>query len=204
MPDGLSAQPVFSIDTRTPAGGTYEIQLTYISWGFDWEAHYVASHTGKGRDGKERLRMRSWLTLVNDNGQTFPDAQLLVVAGTLNLASDFQALASPPVARGLNLTCYPIGSTAAGSPVPNYGPYPPAPPPMDGYGEGIIVTGARLQRADFESNSPITTLDKDSLAREENLGDLKLYRVPNTVDVAAKSMKQVAFLDREEVKAAFQ
>ncbi len=32
-----------SASTRAmPRGGTYEVQLTYISWGFDWEAHYVA------------------------------------------------------------------------------------------------------------------------------------------------------------------
>ena len=59
----------------------------------------------------------SWLTLLNDNGQSFPDAELLVVAGTLNVVSDFRSLADPPDARPLRLTCYPLGSTAAGSPV---------------------------------------------------------------------------------------
>ncbi|MFA9200046.1 MAG: hypothetical protein ACEQR8_02505, partial [Cypionkella sp.] len=37
------------------------------------------------------------------------------------------------------------------------------------------------------------------IAREEDLGDLKLYRVPEPVTVAARSQKQVAFLDRERV-----
>lgn len=40
-------------------------------------------------------------------------------------------------------------------------------------------------------------------ASEENLGDLKLYRVPEHVDVSAKSMKQVAFLDRGDVEGEF-
>jgi hypothetical protein len=43
VPAGLSAQPVYSIDTRDPRGGTYTVQLTYIAWGFDWQAHYVAT-----------------------------------------------------------------------------------------------------------------------------------------------------------------
>ena len=38
------------------------------------------------------------------------------------------------------------------------------------------------------------------VAQEEDLGDLKLYRVPEPVTVSAKGLKQVAFLDRDEVK----
>ena len=38
------------------------------------------------------------------------------------------------------------------------------------------------------------------MAREEDLGDLKLYRVPRPVTVAAKGMKQVAFLARDAVR----
>ncbi|HEU4651086.1 MAG TPA: hypothetical protein VFS49_06700, partial [Croceibacterium sp.] len=43
VPAGLSAQPVFSIDTRDPNGGTYTVELSYLAWGFDWQAHYVAT-----------------------------------------------------------------------------------------------------------------------------------------------------------------
>ena len=37
-------------------------------------------------------------------------------------------------------------------------------------------------------------------AVEENLGDLKLYRVPERVTVSAKGLKQIAFLDKDSVK----
>ena len=40
-------------------------------------------------------------------------------------------------------------------------------------------------------------------AEEEDLGDLKLFRVPVPVDVSAQGMKQVAFLNREDVEASF-
>ena len=40
-------------------------------------------------------------------------------------------------------------------------------------------------------------------AGEEQLGDLKLYRVPERVTVAAKGLKQVAFLNRQQVEADF-
>lgn len=196
VPAGLSAQPVFSVDTRDPAGGTYTIELTYLAWGFDWQAHYVATLEEPGRGDEVKLRLMSWLTLLNDNGQSFPDAELLVVAGKLNVVSNFQGLADPPDARPLALTCYPIGSTAAGSPIDEFLPPPPPPsPPMMAMEAGAIsVTAQRLARADFRANSPVMK------AVEEALGDLKLYRVPEPVTVAAKSLKQVVFLDQDEVE----
>lgn len=197
VPDGLSAQPVFSIDTRDDAGGTYTVTLTYIAWGFDWQAHYVA-RLGEGkRGGKQDLQLMSWLTILNDNGQSFDNAQLLAIAGTLNVESDFGDLSDPPTARPLRLTCYPIGSTAAGSPVPYYDPVPPPPPPPAPMAmaalsdERIIVTGARRKEGFAEVAVS---------AVEEQLGDLKLYRVPERVSVNAKGLKQIAFLNKQDVE----
>lgn len=192
VPAGLSAQPVFSVETRDPSGGTYTVELTYLAWGFDWQAHYVATLEEPGRDDTVKLRLMSWLTLLNDNGQSFPDAALQVVAGRLNVVSDFQGLADPPEARPLRLTCYPLGSTAAGTPI-DY-PLPPAPaqpPPPMAARESIVVTGMR--QADLAAAPAMKAV-------EEALGDLKLYRVPEPVTVAAKSLKQVAFLDQEGVE----
>lgn len=197
IPAGLSAQPVFSIDTRDAAGGTYQVVLTYLAWGFDWQANYVATlGRGDGRGGVE-LALTSWLTLLNDNAQSFPDAELMAVAGKLNVESDFEELADPPRAAPLRLTCYPLGSTATGTPIyyPPPPPPPPAPPPPPmayADAESIIVTGSRVQRV---MSSPVAVM-----AVEEQLGDLKLYRVPEPVTVGAKGMKQVAFLQKDEVE----
>ena len=54
-----------------------------------------------------------------------------------------------------------------------------APPPSP---EGIVVTGARVR-----------------MAVQENLGDLKAYRIPDRTTVAAKSQKQVAKIGRAHV-----
>jgi hypothetical protein len=195
VPAGLSAQPVYSIDTSSPAGGTYTITLTYLSWGFDWQAHYVATLAEGGSADDVRMRLMSWLTLVNDNNQSFPDAELMAVAGKLRVTSDYRALADPPDANPLSLVCYPIGSTAQGSPEPWIGPIPPPPPPPPmappapvaaRAAEAIMVTGSRVSRAAM-------------VAREEDLADLKLYRVPEPVTVAAQAQKQVAFLQRDRV-----
>lgn len=196
IPDGLSAQPVFSIDTHDETGGTYEVTLTYLSWGFDWQANYITTLKDGGRRGRQYARMLSWLTLVNDNAQSFEDAELLVVAGTLNVESDFEELAEPPRGDPLRLRCWPRGSTAAGSTV--YPVPPPAPPPAPvAYNqESIVVTGARalFNTADLVSALPAV------LAGEENLGDLKLFRVPEPITVRAKGLKQVAFLYKDNVR----
>lgn len=193
VPAGLSAQPVFSIDTRDPAGGTYTVQLTYIAWGFDWQAHYVATLAEPGGDESVRMQLMSWLTLLNDNGQSFDNAELLVVAGRLNVDSDFENLADPPQASPLRLTCYPIGSTAAGSPVA----YPAPPPPMPMAAPVMYESVSRMTAVDAVE---LTATGARMKAAEENLGDLKLYRVPERVSVSAKGLKQVAFLDQDRVE----
>jgi hypothetical protein len=63
----------------------------------------------------------------------------------------------------------------------------------------IVVTGARMRVANLESAAPITTVGADMVARQEELGDLKLYRIPEPVTVAAKSQKQVALLSRTRI-----
>jgi hypothetical protein len=201
VPAGLSAQPVFSVDTRSPEGGTFDVTLTYLAWGFDWQADYVATlsdkPSGKREAGALEMRLLSWLTLVNDNGQSFDSARLQIIAGRLNVESDYRSLADPPVAEGLYLNCYPLGpAQTAFAELP-----PPAPPPlmyapapaMAMEADQIVVTGMR--REERFAASPVVT------AEEEDLGDLKLFRVPERVDVSAKGMKQVAFLDKDAVKA---
>lgn len=204
IPAGLSASPVFSVDTRSDEGGTYDVTLTYLSWGFDWQANYVGTMPdGSGSTGagdEFAMNLLSWLTLVNDNGQSFDNARLQIIAGKLNIESDYRQLADPPVAEPLRLTCYPLGSTAEGSPVEFYAPPPPPPsplsaPPMMYAPSPITVTASRMRMADMAMEAAVVT------ASEENLGDLKLFRVPGRVDVSAKGMKQVAFLNKDAVKA---
>ncbi|WP_226698697.1 DUF4139 domain-containing protein [Qipengyuania gaetbuli] len=203
VPSGLSPDPVFSIDTRSEEGGTYTVTLSYLAWGFDWEANYVARLQEAKRDGTLRMELLSWLTILNDNNQSFPDADLMAVAGTLNIESDFDELSEEPVANPLRLTCYPFGSTARGSPVAYPPPPPPPPPPapatmMYDSANAIVVTGARVQKVMAEAAAPVAVI-----AAEEALGDLKLYRIPEPVTVSAQGQKQIAFLEKDAVEVRF-
>ena len=201
VPTGLSAKPVFSIDTQDDSGGTYEVTLTYLAWGFDWQADYIATFNNKPGQGDEfEMSVLSWLSLVNDNGQSFENTQLLVIAGTLNVESDFEELADPPVARPLRLTCYPLGNTKQGSAVPLPPPPPPPPPaPMAAYADDGMIVVTAMKRSASLQEAPLAVSVMS--AEEEQLGDLKLYRVPERVTVSAKGLKQVAFLNKQDVRA---
>ena len=101
-----------------------------------------------------------------------------------------------PLAPGIELHCWPAGTT---SDLPYIDPTR-APTSVQGtelYESGaIVVTGSRIARPNLESSSPITVIT----AQLEGLGDLKLYRIPIPVTVAANAQKQVALLHHEKVK----
>jgi len=174
---------------------TYRVTLTYLAAGFDWQANYLAT-LEKGADpARQKLRLLAWLTIANDNGQSFPDATLLAVAGTINVERNFRSLTDPLEAKPLRLTCYPLGSTARGTVAePAAAPPPSAPIAEWSAAQDIVVTGSRM------AGLMAPAADKVAMkAREESLGDVKLYRVPEQVTVASQSLKQVAFLDQPRV-----
>lgn len=181
VPPGLSAKPTLSIETTSPVARTATVQLSYLAGGFDWQADYVVTMQSDGT-----ARMFGWITLASTDVTSYPNAQAQVVAGRTNRTSDY----SRQIREGapLFLQCWPEASYDAlerqGS-----GPPPPPPPPPPApmmyapapVADAIVVTGSRI-------------------ARQEDLGDLKLYRVPQPTTVAAKAQKQVALMDKAGVR----
>ena len=186
VPTGLTAKPTLSVTTRSPAAQRATVTLTYLSTGFDWASNYVARVREDGRT----LDLFAWLTVANSNGESFADAGLAAIAGTLNKVSDFDELAELPRTPPLRLSCFPTGSGRYGVPPPP--PPPPAPPPPAMAMDSIVVTAQRSPSAEMLSAVAI-------VASQENLGDLKLYRVPIPVTVAANGQKQVALLVKDRV-----
>ncbi|MEZ5656307.1 MAG: hypothetical protein R3E04_10590 [Sphingobium sp.] len=188
VPEGLSARPTFSVQTRSPVATEAEVTLTYLATGFDWGASYVATVAEDG----ETLDLFAWLTVANGNGATYQDTQLLTVAGRPNRTSDFRALAGGYESLRLNLQCWPMDSTSThpGLSVPP--PAPPPPPIMMADGEEIIVTSQKRMASLMAAPIAVT-------AQQEELGDLKLYRVPVPVSVVPNGQKQVALLQKKSV-----
>jgi len=196
LPAGLTARPTLSIRVRASQPVTVTVRLAYLSSGFDWQANYVANLAEDG----SHIDLFAWLTLASNDETSFVDADAQAVAGRVNReAVEEQEREGGP----LVLQCWPAATTSdipleefrrmaagrGGAEIPS--------------GQTIVVTGARLRRANMESNTPITTVAADEFASREDLGDLKLYRIPMPVTVAANSQKQVAFLQRRRIAVHF-
>lgn len=181
LPEGLSAKPTLSIRTHSDRATMATVMLSYLADNFDWQANYVAT---LGTDSKS-LDLFGWVTLANGGDTSFAKAQLIVIAGRPNRSTD--RVEHPYVEQSIRLTCWPQGTT---NQIPDSGSYPPPPPPpMASFAASDIIVTARMMTA----KAAMTV-------QEEEVGDLKLYRVPEPVTVAANSQKQVALIDRERVR----
>ena len=190
IPPGLSAKPTLAVTTHADAPVTATVQLSYLASQFDWRANYVATLAPDGRS----LDLFAWLTLANANDESFPDASAQVVAGRPNREEDEGDSGAEPVSPEIRLHCWPAGTT---SDLPSREPITSISAAEYGIDEGsIVVTGTRVRRANFSSAMPVTVIT----AQLETLGDLKLYRIPVPVTVAANAQKQVALLHMERVR----
>lgn len=183
VPQGLSAKPVLSVFTHSPQAADVTVSLSYLASGFDWSASYVANLAPDGRS----LDLFAWLTLANGNAQAYPSVQVQAVAGRIERQSVREIAAQ---AARLELHCFPLGTTT--SDLPTIERYH-----RDAASEDIVVTGARRMMA-FAPMAPPPP-PPPAPAPPEDLGDLKLYRVPETVDVSSNGQKQVALLVQHHV-----
>ncbi len=186
LPEGLSAKPTLSVRTRSDRATTATVTLSYLADNFDWQANYVAT---LGTDGKS-LDLFGWVTLASSDETSFPKAQAIVIAGRLNRSGERSPKPDQPTS--INLTCWPQGTT---SQIIDRQPYPPPPPAPVMLGEAMYAPAAAMDMV-------VTANRREKAAmvvKQEELGDLKLYRVPEPVTVAANAQKQVALLDKERV-----
>jgi hypothetical protein len=175
----LTPTPTLSVKVRTPEALSATVTLSYLAQGFDWSATYIATLS----EDAHTLDLGAWVTLANSNGVAFPDARTSVVAGRLNRENG----EVEPLSSGERVVaqCWPTGTTRD---IP------------DEIDERLVARrlAARRRigagRGDIVANTPLTVV-----VEEEQLGDLKLYRVPERTSISARQMKQVRLLDRDAV-----
>jgi hypothetical protein len=83
VPANLRPRPTLSVTLDAAGGGRRETTLSYLTSGLSWKADYVARFDEKA--GK--LDLTGWVTLTNNSGATFANAQTRVVAGDVNLVN---------------------------------------------------------------------------------------------------------------------
>ncbi|MDP9088617.1 MAG: hypothetical protein M3O26_07740 [Pseudomonadota bacterium] len=177
----LSAKPTLSVEVRSPAAVTTQITLSYLSRGFDWAADYTATLEPGGKS----IDLGAWVTLANSNGVGFPSAHTQVVAGRVSRESG----EVEPIEFGgpIFAMCWPRGTTSE--------------PPM------ILFLGEprseMLKKSMRNAPAPMAAgalqemvLTGATKVEQEQLGDLKLYRVPERTTVSSRQSKQVRLMDR--------
>jgi hypothetical protein len=185
VPAGLSAKPTLSVRIRSPEPTERTVTLSYITNNFDWQANYVAELSPAGN----RVSLFAWLTLASSDETGLVDAQTQAVAGKLNRQRVWVPQGD---AKPITISCWPQGTT---SDIPEQLPLQ-----LVG-GEDIVVTGSRIA-APMAPPPPPPAPERrggDVMAEEERLGDVRLYRIPEQVTVAARSQKQVMLLKRPAV-----
>ncbi len=166
---------------------TRTVTLSYLARGFDWAADYVATLSGDGKT----MDLGAWVTLANGNGVGFPDAHTQVVAGRVNRESgevEPLDLGGPILAQ-----CWPRGSTSDH----------PSPIHLFAATRGMVTD--RMFKMALAAPAPSAESTATAMRRveQEELGDLKLYRVPDRTTVASRQSKQVRLMDRLGVPVSF-
>jgi hypothetical protein len=110
IPENLRARPTLSVTLNSTRGGARPVTLSYLTGGMGWKADYVTLFD----EQKGVIDVQGWVTLTNQTGTTFNNADTLLVAG--NVARDEQQPYYDPRRRRMMGGGYPA-------------PPPPPPPP---------------------------------------------------------------------------
>lgn len=186
-PDGLAEKPTLSVRINAAEAGRHQVRLSYLAFGMKWAADYVARiHP----DGK-RLDLLGWITLANRSDTSFVQAPTHVVAGDLSRNGDTRP--PEPVRVYRSASCWQMDTTTRVSASPRV--LAPLPGDYEDYGtvEALIVTAQR--REEDMQDVPIAIS-----AFESDLGDYKLYTLPEPTTVAARQTKQVMMLHQRDVR----
>jgi hypothetical protein len=79
VPPNLRARPTLSV-TLEAKGGTVPTTLTYLTPGLGWTSDYVTLFD----DAKQTIDVQGWVTLTNNTGTDYTNANVLLVAGNTN------------------------------------------------------------------------------------------------------------------------
>ena len=213
VPAGLNPVPTLSMALGDQPGGRTKFELTYLANNFDWQSNYV----GQIGDDATTVDLFAWLTVASGDSTSFVGADMAVIAGRIAF------FAAAPIAGDeepweieerqrreaeddpwnpdnieLWFSCWPRGSSGPGG-------YNPRLFTPDRLPEGEIEYAGGYEIGFFgggggdEDSEIIVTGSR--IAPREDIGDYKLYRVPQPTTLGAQSRKQIAFLEKAGVAA---
>lgn len=84
LPGGLITRPTLVWTIDAARGGEHDVQVGYQTQGMTWWSDYNLTLSGGADDC--RMDLAAWVTVVNQSGGSYRDAQLKLVAGEVNRA----------------------------------------------------------------------------------------------------------------------
>ena len=79
VPENLRARPTLSVTVQSARAGRRPVTLTYLTPGLGWSADYVALFD----EANGRMDVQGWITLTNNSGTPYVNANTLLVAGAV-------------------------------------------------------------------------------------------------------------------------
>ena len=84
LPGGLITRPTLVWLVNAKQGGMHDARVSYQTQGMTWWSDY--NITLRENDGGCDMDLSAWVTIVNQSGASYPQAQLKLVAGEVNRA----------------------------------------------------------------------------------------------------------------------
>ena len=81
VPENLRPRPTLSVTLDAERAGSRETTLSYLTTGLQWKADYVARFDERAG----QLDLTGWITVTNNSGSSFEQANTRVVAGDVAL-----------------------------------------------------------------------------------------------------------------------
>lgn len=95
VPENLRPRPTLSVTLQASRGGRQPVTLTYLTPGLGWSADYVALFD----ETAGKMDVQGWITLTNNSGTPYANANTLLVAGAVGQSSqndDYRRGYPPP------------------------------------------------------------------------------------------------------------
>lgn len=92
VPPNLRARPTLSVTVESDRGGRRPASIRYLTPGLGWSADYVSLYD----EATGAIDMQGWVTLTNQTGTTFHQADTLLVAGSPGSATSSNRRYPPP------------------------------------------------------------------------------------------------------------
>ena len=87
IPGNLRAKPTLVMTVSSDKAAQQNLTLSYLTRGLSWDANYVAQMN----PDNQTMTLNGWVSLTNNSGTDYKNANLQVVAGDVNLVPEYIA-----------------------------------------------------------------------------------------------------------------